>query len=1598
MADFYVDIKGMYSSVNDEQTLVREIGEIYSQLNGILAGLSISSAQITRIKNRLDAAMNNVNDRKAQLAAFAVSLNEITALYESTENKLCGKSGISPEYFAGVSNAVANGIEKAAEYLGMEPFAKFSKDPVNLSNGNYVYEKECLSMNNGMNMDLSIFYNVQNKNSKSMGRGWAHSFNVCLIIKEDRVELERFNGMRDVFESQDGVFTKSCGLSYSVAKCESGYVLIDSDNDSLYFDGNGKLIRRESLGGRLCTIYEYNEDGTISNVSDWTGDYLHFSYDNGKLCCVEDHSGRKVSFAYDGDLLVEYVNSLGESTLYSYDDGSRLCRIENSAGVYCLKNEFDEYGRTIFQQFPDGGEVKYRYDDSNALVEMEEQNGNRIKYYHDSNFRNVRTEYSDGFEESKYDNQNNRTKFTNKRGYSFKYEYTPQGSVKRVENPLGDVIEYDYNDMNQILSYSMNGTVLQRLKYNDRNLLEHIVDSCGSKEEYLYNDDGLLLAHVAPDGSKIQLEYDNCGNISTYTNATGGITKYEYNGRHQVIKSTDPIGNVETYRYDDENRIIESKDANGNIKSFSYDSCGNLVEVIDYNGARTYATYNNINKVDTITDSEGNVTKYEYDKMWNISEVTYPDGSKELYEYDLNGHLIKHTDRCGFVNEMEYDSCGNMIKRKDPTGAIWEIGYDALNRADYVKDAVGTEYRATYDGVGNVTEVSYSEGSSKSYTYDLCGRLLSSTEEDGYTKYYTYDDMGNMTEVRDDTGWLLHCEYYPGGLLKRESVVNGEEKSYKYNQNEKITEVTDESGCITSIEYDAKGNISKVSKSTGESEVYSYDGMGNIISFTDGMGNVTKYDYSSSGLLTKVTDAVGNKTEYAYDYMHNLVKIDRGNERVTTYVRDENGNIISVISPDNSVINMAYDRCNRLISKELQNGTIQKYEYYPDGAPKSYSFGDEKTVKYSYDALKRLSEVEDWIGKTSIQRDKAGRVIEVSQPNGDVVKYEWNQRGKRERIVYPNGETISYKYNESSQLCTLMSGDKQIDYLYGDNGLLKKKICSDGSSVSIAYNGNKISDVIYSIDNEEIRRDSVLYDAIGRKSLLARSDRDNTDIRIAYKYSPIGSLTGVEKNGVLAEEYEYDIWGNRVSSCVNGCKRLYEYDSMDRLVNVREESGKKRTYRYDICGNLASEMVDGVEERKTTFNTLGFLEEILYKGNRTKYEYNGFGYRVGSCTTDEYGTCMDKNEYVYDITKDYNNLLCVHGKEKTINLLWDNKTANIVDTKDYILKSNDGLMDFQNLYGMNNDSKGGFYDSFGWYSDCLNNEDEIFGFAGYRKEKYTGLLYVNAREYDPSIGRFISRDSLEGQADNPLTLNKYAYCNSDPINYFDPLGFFLGWIVGGIKAAANVVTKVAGDIVNTTVNSIKNGEFTPSFSPWQEYVGTATGGFVEGVTFVATRGNMGAASAAGSATETFVTNGLSMISGREGYRAEDGYTVGNLLYDTALSGTTGLIEGYTAGKLFKDPGIKIDGITKGSGSYLHVAKIQLTKIANGTTKHLSLKTIGKMATVFVGVSGLETLKDKFVDAGKEYLEDKAKSFIEEQVKNVFGDNDMRGFCPIEVTM
>ena len=42
---------------------------------------------------------------------------------------------------------------------------------------------------------------------------------------------------------------------------------------------------------------------------------------------------------------------------------------------------------------------------------------------------------------------------------------------------------------------------------------------------------------------------------------------------------------------------------------------------------------------------------------------------------------------------------------------------------------------------------------------------------------------------------------------------------------------------------------------------------------------------------------------------------------------------------------------------------------------------------------------------------------------------------------------------------------------------------------------------------------------------------------------------------------------------------------------------------------------------------------------------------------------------------------------------------------------------------------------------------------------------------NPSVGRFITMDSYEGSIDDPVSLHKYLYCNSDPVNNYDPSGY-----------------------------------------------------------------------------------------------------------------------------------------------------------------------------------------------------------------------------------
>lgn len=87
------------------------------------------------------------------------------------------------------------------------------------------------------------------------------------------------------------------------------------------------------------------------------------------------------------------------------------------------------------------------------------------------------------------------------------------------------------------------------------------------------------------------------------------------------------------------------------------------------------------------------------------------------------------------------------------------------------------------------------------------------------------------------------------------------------------------------------------------------------------------------------------------------------------------------------------------------------------------------------------------------------------------------------------------------------------------------------------------------------------------------------------------------------------------------------------------------------------------------------------------------------------------------------------------------------------------------------------YDEFGTpepgaklSEDGRNVLHSSFGYTGELWDEESNLLYLRARYYEPGSGKFLSRDSYEGELENPLSKHLYLYVENNPVNFTDPSG------------------------------------------------------------------------------------------------------------------------------------------------------------------------------------------------------------------------------------
>ena len=87
-----------------------------------------------------------------------------------------------------------------------------------------------------------------------------------------------------------------------------------------------------------------------------------------------------------------------------------------------------------------------------------------------------------------------------------------------------------------------------------------------------------------------------------------------------------------------------------------------------------------------------------------------------------------------------------------------------------------------------------------------------------------------------------------------------------------------------------------------------------------------------------------------------------------------------------------------------------------------------------------------------------------------------------------------------------------------------------------------------------------------------------------------------------------------------------------------------------------------------------------------------------------------------------------------------------------------------------------------------------------------GLVNMNGRIYDPTIGRFMSADPFIQDVTASQNLNRYTYVNNNPLSYTDPSGFFFKKLFRAIKkvfkAVVRVIKQIAIQAVATVVAAV----------------------------------------------------------------------------------------------------------------------------------------------------------------------------------------------------
>ncbi|HEV7859654.1 MAG TPA: DUF4123 domain-containing protein [Pyrinomonadaceae bacterium] len=668
-----------------------------------------------------------------------------------------------------------------------------------------------------------------------------------------------------------------------------------------------------------------------------------------------------------------------------------------------------------------------------------------------------------------------------------------------------------------------------------------------------------------------------------------------------------------------------------------------------------------------------------------------------------------------------------------------------------IKDARGHEMRMGFDRLGFIGSVTSPLQRTWRMENDGEGKLLQLTTPSAMRLQLTYDGGGQLERAARDGRELFRAAHDDFGRLKGLSFPDQTSAEVRYRYAGEAG-IHDEDGKYVAATTDR----------LRQTERFAYSNEDNLTAFIDGNGNTTRFEYGVWRRPDRALHADGSVEEYGYDPLGQLQRMtsQSGNEVALTY--DASGRIRLLRGSDGVEAAFVYDDAGRLTKARSADSTV------------NYKYDDE------------------------------GRVVEEEQ-DGERILYRYDESGTLTHLTYPTGEIISYEHDADMRLSGLIDwrGRRyEIAYADDDRGWTFTSPDKLVTTVSQSPVGLTTSiSIRRATDSSVVFHSEVEYDGEDRISQM----RDSRFGRRHYEYDSEGQLLSVERLDAphRNEVFAYDAAGNRVGS--NGEHAVF--NSLNQLVS----QGALQCI-YDGRGNLI-EQRGGDDNWKYTYDSFNRMigAEDERGGQKLSFGYDAFGRRVWKKSVvpdplnDARSTSLTRyvwagEQLVREVTEKTTTQTTGHYSAPNVStsrqaqdyLYWPQTyTPMLLRVGDQIYQYH---MDHLGTPRRLTDEQGATvweadYAAYGAARLMINKVAQPLRLPGQYEDAETRLHYNRFRYYDPSLGRYLTRDP----ASYLSGLNLYLYCSNNPVNDADPLGLWPSWsgVKNFVKKAAPIVAAVA---------------------------------------------------------------------------------------------------------------------------------------------------------------------------------------------------------------